>query len=163
MGTLTPFRFDTGPPFKTPGNLKFHQAIVDQDMGPDLDIFGQIPIGNRDNLIRSLNLAGRKRKGLAILEHHLPVSEVPKTDLRPLGIQQGRNGQAQPVPDLTKLDQTSQLLLVISMGEIKAGDVHTGPDQFLHQPIPVSGWSHGTDDFRLALVIHEKFSFSLLP
>ena len=128
------------------------ETVVDQDAAAGLDILDQVLIGDGGALRGAHDVLCREREALALLEHDLAALEILETDLRPLGIHQGRDRFAHLLADADQALEFLPVLLVGPVGKIESGDIHAGVDQSAEHLLALTGGPDRADDFRFAHV-----------
>ena len=120
-------------------HLKRDQAVVDQDAGADRNVVRQALIGDGDDALIALDVAGGQGEELTVLNLDLTVFIGLGADLGTLGVQHDTDRHA----DLgtARLDHihTCLMLLVRAVAEVHTGDVHTLTDHVLEHLFVVGG------------------------
>ena len=139
-------------------HLKGNQAVIDEDAGAGLYVVRQALVGDRDNALIALDVAGGQREGLAILDLDLAVLIGLGPDLRALCVKHDANRQAELCA--AGLDQVHTLLVLLvgAVAEVQTGNVHARLHHALKHFLVVGRRAERTDDFRSA---HHNRSTSL--
>ena len=126
------------------------QAVVQHDGAAGGHIVGQVLVGDGDDLVGALHLAGGQGEGLAFLQDLRAVLELLEADLGALGIQQGRHRLVQLFPDGLQGLKTALVLLVGAVREIETGHVHPVFHQRPQHALLIGGRAQGADDLGFA-------------
>ena len=132
---------------------QFNQAVVQHDAATGLHVAGQVLIGDGADFIAALYIAGGQ--GELLPGHQLfgAVGKGAQTNLGALGVQHGGYGQIQLLSQRTQHTVTACVLLVVTVGEVKTGNVHTVFQQLTQNAGLIGGRAHSTNNFRFT---HEK-------
>ena len=139
-------------------HLEGDEAVVDEDAGAGLYVVRQAGVGDGDDALVALDVAGGQGKGLAVLDLDLAVFIGLGPDLRALCVKHDANGQAELCAAGLDLVHTLLMLLVRAVAEVQAGDVHARLHHALEHLVVVGRRAERTDDFRSA---HHNRSTSL--
>ena len=134
------------------------QAVVQHDAAAGLDVVGQVLIGDGDDVLGALHLAGGEGEGLAGLQRLGTVLKILQADLGALGVQQGGDGLVQLLTDGLQSIETALVLLVGAVGKVEAGDVHPVLNQPPQHAFLVGGGAQGADDLGFA---HMRYLLAL--
>ena len=133
-------------------DFKADQAVVDQNRGSLGDFFGEVEVIERDVLGGAeVVLGGRGGgydDGVALSDSDLlVVFEQTGANFGALGVEQDADGLAELCGKTAHALDALVMLLVGTVREVKAGDVHAGLDHFAQRILVVASRAHGADDF----------------
>ena len=133
------------------------QAVIEQNGVSFLHVSGQIRIGNGAAVYISGNILRGQCKLRAGHQFHRAILKGFEPDLGPLGIQHGRHGPMQFLPQGLQDIQPGLVLFMAAVGEIKPGHIHSGQDHIPQHTLPVCGGAQCADNLRLSH-IHRSIS-----
>ena len=137
------------------------QPVVNQNLLAGGHLLVQPGIGDGDPGGGAGHVLHREGEGLPGGEVHRLGLEALDADLRALGVQNGGDGAAHPVPDGLQAVQPLQVFRVAAVGKVEPGAVHAALDEGDDQLLAVYGGAQGTDNFRLSQ--HMKFLLWIPP
>ena len=108
----------------------------------------QILIGDGADFVSTLDLAGGQGEFLPGNQLFGAVGKAAQTNFGTLGVQHGCHGQVQLLLQGAQQAVTTGVFLVITVGEVKTGDVHARLDHFGQDT--VGRRTEGADDFSFA-------------
>ena len=100
-------------------DAQLHQSVIDHDGVTGADVLGQPRIVDAADLVITGNIPRGQRIHGAVLDFHGAARERAQTPLRALGIQHGRNRQAELLAQAHDLLKTLPVLLVVRVGEVE--------------------------------------------
>ena len=131
-----------------------HQAVVQQDGIPCLDVTGQFSVGDGTAVRIALHLNGGQGEFLTGGQMDPSTGKVLQTNLRALSIQHGRHRGVQLFPQRLQRVQPRLMLRVGPVGKVEAGHVHSCPDHLPQDAFPVRGGAKGTYNLCLSHLTH---------
>ena len=140
-------------------DLEAHEAVVDQDDGTLRDLLGEVHVVEGDVAGIAVEVLGGRLGGnddlVAGLDGDLlAVLEETGTDLGALGIEQDGHGNAELLGEGADLLDHLAVILVATVGEVEAGDVHAVEDQLTKDLLVLGSGSHGANDLGLLAKCH---------
>ena len=124
----------------------FNQAVVDENSIAPFDILGQALEGDAGDGIVPDHVVSGQRKDLPLLQLNLRSGKVTGTDFRAFGVQQQGDRKIQFLPQLFHRADADPLGVVILMGHVHSGHVHTVEHELFQHLRIVGRRSKGTDD-----------------
>ena len=127
-------------------DVQLDQAVVKHDAAAGLYVVGQLFIGDGADLVRALHRAGGQGELLAGHELLGAVFEHTGADLGALCVEHRGHGHAQLGAQGLERFQAAQVLRMVSVGEVEAGDVHAVLDQLAQNALAVGSRAKGAND-----------------
>ena len=104
--------------------LESNETVVDQDAGARLNVVRQAFVGDGNDGVVTLDIAGGQRKLLTLNNLDLAVLIGLGTDLRTLGIQHNADRHAKLLAGCLNGVHASLVLLMRAMAEVHTGNIH---------------------------------------
>ena len=124
----------------------FNAAVIDQHAVADLELGGQVGIGDGNLPIITLHRAGGKGEHVPLVKSNGAVLEGADTDFRPFGIQHDGGGLTKLVANAAEGLNDLLMRLVVAMRKIKASHIHASLHHFGHDLLRARSGADGTND-----------------
>ena len=146
---------------------KLDQAVIQHDAATGLHIAGQILIGDGADFVGALDLAGGQGEFLPGHQLFGAIGKGAKTNFGTLGVQHGCHGQIQLLRQGAQQAVTTGVFLVIAVGEVKTGNVHTVFQQLTQNAGLIGRGTHSANNLCLThkmylLMYSKKYQLSAL-
>ena len=134
-------------------HLERDQTVVDEDAGARLNVVRQTFVGDGDDSVVALDVAGGQGELLAIDDLDLAVLVGLGADLRALGVEHDADRHAELLAGSLYRVHARLVLLVGAVAEVHTGNVHARLDHF--GQTTVGRRTEGADNFSFA---HQSYS-----
>ena len=133
--------------------LESNETVVDQDAGARLNVVRQAFVGDGNDGVVALDVAGGQGELLALDDLDLAVLVGFGADLRALGVEHDADRHAELLAGCLYRVHAGLVLLVGAVAEVHTGNVHACLDHF--GQTTVGRGTEGADDFSFA---HQSYS-----
>ena len=134
-------------------HLERDQTVVDEDAGARLNVVRQTFVGDGDDSVVALDVAGGQGELLALDDLDLAVLVGLGADLRALGVEHDADRHAELLAGSLYRVHARLVLLVGAVAEVHTGNVHARLDHFGQDT--VGRRTEGADNFSFA---HQSYS-----
>ena len=146
---------------------KLDQAVIQHDAATGLHIAGQVLIGDGADFVGALDLAGGQGEFLPGHQLFGAVGKGAKANFGTLGVQHGCHGQIQLLRQGAQEAVATGVFLVIAVGEVKTGNVHTVFQQLTQNAGLIGRGTHSANNLCLThkmylLMYSKKYQLSAL-
>ena len=126
-------------------------AVVDKQTIAGASVLGQPLVGGGHAVVRAFHIINCDGDDLAVVPHRSAINKAPEADLRPLQISKDADGLARLIARLTGPVVVLYMILVIAMGEVQPGDVHTSFNKSLDAFLGGNSGTERTHDLSSSL------------